>query len=49
MTLSCFMAMAKQETYDLMEKYIKDGRSTPGIPQKNDGPLQWAQLDWMER
>jgi arylsulfatase A len=25
------------ELRELMKKYIKDGRSTPGVPQKNDG------------
>lgn len=33
---------------DLMVKYVKDGRSTPGAPQKNDGPEIWKQLSWME-
>lgn len=32
----------------LMIKYIREGRSTPGIPQKNDGPEVWSQLSWME-
>ncbi len=33
---------------ELMMKYVRDGRSTPGAPQKNDGPEVWAQLSWME-
>lgn len=32
----------------LLIKYIRDGRSTPGIPQKNTGPETWRQLDWMK-
>lgn len=31
----------------LLTKYIDRGRSTPGVPQKNDGPDHWAELDWM--
>ena len=27
---------------NLMISYIKNGRSTPGIPQKNDGPENWG-------
>ena len=37
-----------KELKDLMVKYVKDGRSTPGTPQKNDGPEVWKQLSWME-
>lgn len=32
----------------LLEKYVVDGRSTPGTPQKNDGPASWPELEWME-
>ena len=32
----------------LMAKYVKEGRSTPGTPQKNDGEYPWKELDWME-
>lgn len=32
----------------LMAKYVREGRSTPGAPQKNDGEYPWKQLDWME-
>lgn len=37
-----------QELKDLMIKYVKEGRSTPGTSQKNDGPEVWKQLSWME-
>lgn len=37
-----------KELKDLMIKYVKEGRSTPGTPQKNDGPGVWKQLSWME-
>ena len=33
---------------NLLIKYIKEGRSTPGVPQRNDGAYPWKQLDWME-
>ncbi|WP_293711012.1 arylsulfatase [uncultured Parabacteroides sp.] len=32
----------------LLIRYVKEGRSTPGIPQKNDDPEVWEQLNWME-
>ncbi|MEQ9443608.1 MAG: arylsulfatase [Cyclobacteriaceae bacterium] len=32
----------------LLRKYVEEGRSTPGQSQQNDGPSNWAQLDWME-
>jgi arylsulfatase A-like enzyme len=31
----------------LLTRYVKEGRSTPGAIQKNDGPERWRQLDWM--
>ncbi|MFH5883639.1 arylsulfatase [Halalkalibaculum sp. DA3122] len=37
-----------KELKALLEKYIREGRSTPGIPQENDGPERWAELDWMD-
>lgn len=37
-----------KELKELMVKYVKEGRSTPGVPQKNDGPEVWKQLSWME-
>lgn len=38
-----------QEMKSLLSEYIKKGRSTPGEPQKNDGPETWKQLDWMNK
>jgi len=32
----------------LLIKYIRDGRSTPGPPQKNTGPATWPELAWMK-
>lgn len=29
----------------LLTKYIEDGRSTPGSPQKNDGSYPWKQIE----
>lgn len=37
-----------KELKELMIKYVKEGRSTPGASQKNDGPEVWKQLSWME-
>lgn len=34
--------------YALLAKYIREGRSTPGLPQSNDGEYPWKQLSWME-
>jgi hypothetical protein len=28
-------------------RIVLDGRSTPGIAQKNDGPTWWPQLTWI--
>ncbi len=36
-----------QEMKSLLSEYIQKGRSTPGTPQKNDGPETWKQLHWM--
>lgn len=36
-----------REMKALLAKYIKNGRSTPGRVQENDGPETWEQLDWM--
>lgn len=36
-----------QEMKSLLSAYIQKGRSTPGAPQKNDGPETWEQLHWM--
>ena len=38
-----------EELQTLLVRYIREGRSTPGTPQKNDGPETWRQLQWMER
>lgn len=44
----------QDQNSDLVEQYrselakiVKDGRSTKGTPQKNDGPETWPQLKWM--
>lgn len=31
-----------REIRDIMIRYIRDGRSTPGIPQKNEGSPEWS-------
>lgn len=33
-----------EELTALMKKYILEGRSTPGVPQKNDGKQEWKQM-----
>jgi arylsulfatase A-like enzyme len=38
-----------KELSSLLSKYIGEGRSTPGKPQKNDGDYPWKQLKWMEQ
>ena len=37
-----------KELKALLERYIQNGRSTPGEPQTNDGPEWWKQLSWMK-
>jgi len=37
-----------EELTTLMKKYIQDGRSTPGMPQKNDGEYPWKQLNFLK-
>ena len=32
---------------DLLVRYVEEGRSTPGLPQKNDGAYPWRQLPWI--
>jgi arylsulfatase A len=32
----------------LLTKYVKEGRSTPGAPQKNTGSPYWKQLTWLD-
>jgi arylsulfatase A-like enzyme len=34
---------------ELMTRYVREGRSTPGSPQENTGPRHWPQLNWMNR
>lgn len=36
-----------KEMRALLVKYIREGRSTPGAVQKNDGPAVWKQVEWM--
>lgn len=36
-----------QRLTQLLTEYVQKGRSTPGRPQKNDGPKWWPQLNWM--
>jgi arylsulfatase A-like enzyme len=31
----------------LLTRYVRDGRSTPGIPQANTGARHWPQLNWL--
>ena len=33
----------------LLTKYIIEGRSTPGTPQKNTGGERWEQIRWIDR
>lgn len=40
-----------QELQALLGKYIREGRSTPGLPQRDQGDLpykRWSQLLWMD-
>jgi arylsulfatase A len=34
-----------KELTALLKKYIEEGRSTPGLPQKNDGKYPWKQIE----
>jgi hypothetical protein len=36
-----------KELTDLLTQYVKNGRSTPGKPQRNDGNPYWEQLTWL--
>ena len=38
-----------KELKSLMIKYIEEGRSTPGNPQKNDFVKQWKQKSEIEK
>ena len=31
----------------LLSNYVREGRSTPGKRQANDGPAHWTQLHWI--
>ena len=35
-----------EELRALLKQYVAQGRSTPGRPQKNEGPRHWKQLPW---
>lgn len=37
-----------KELTDLMTQYIKNGRSTKGTNQTNEGPSHWKQLTWLK-
>lgn len=37
-----------KELREILKRYICEGRSTPGLPQKNDGESFWKQLEWMK-
>jgi hypothetical protein len=36
-----------QSLRQLLARYVRDGRSTPGAPQPNTGPQHWPQLHWL--
>lgn len=36
-----------QQLTALLATYVRNGRSTPGTPQKNTGPAYWPQLHWL--
>ncbi|MDX1682526.1 MAG: hypothetical protein R3336_05360, partial [Phycisphaeraceae bacterium] len=36
-----------KELTELLNSYIRNGRSTPGEPQANTGPKYWDQLHWL--
>jgi arylsulfatase A-like enzyme len=47
---NCYHQFPQQveELTALLKKYIQEGRSTPGKPQKNDGEYPWKQLDFLK-
>lgn len=49
---TCNLYEANQEVgrglRELLIRYIEEGRSTSGLPQKNDGTYPWKQLSWMD-
>ena len=36
-----------KELKELLTKYVKEGRSMPGIPQKNNGVEVWETIKWI--
>ncbi len=36
-----------EQLKSLLTQYVRNGRSTPGEPQSNEGGDEWAQLWWM--
>ena len=38
----------ESELKALLVRYVKQGRSTPGSPQNNEGGVLWEGLEWME-
>ncbi len=38
-----------EELYSDLTNYVRNGRSTPGAPQSNDGRQWWPQLNWIEK
>ncbi|MEG0580312.1 MAG: sulfatase-like hydrolase/transferase, partial [Niameybacter sp.] len=37
-----------QELRTLLTRYVKEGRSTPGVPQQNNGAAVWSTIRWIE-
>lgn len=37
-----------EELTELLTLYVRNGRSTPGAPQKNEGGQYWSQLWWLD-
>ncbi|MDA3730827.1 arylsulfatase [Niameybacter massiliensis] len=37
-----------EELKNLLVKYVKEGRSTPGSPQANNGKAVWPTISWIE-
>lgn len=37
-----------EELKTLLTKIIRNGRSTPGVPQANDGTKTWKQIEWID-
>lgn len=45
--IQVYPAIANQ-LKNLLAGYVKNGRSTPGIPQKNNGEEIWERVKWLE-